>query len=197
METIKNPVVIYTETTPNPESMKFVANCMLTEPGTGAEYVNPESTGSSPLAAKLFQFPFVRNIFISGNFITLTKIDGLEWTDITTELRDFIRDYIAQGKRVFTSAPENSTEKSRIVNENTPEVLDQLEQKIVGILDEYIRPAVEQDGGAISFKSFKDGVVTVVLQGACSGCPSSTITLKAGIEGLLKRMVPEVESVVC
>lgn len=195
METTTRPIVVYTETTPNPATLKFVANIALTEPGVGTEFATPESSGSSPLASKLFQFPFVKNIFISGNFITLTKIEGLEWEDISAELRDFIRNYLASGKPVFSSIPGNVTERSRVMSDEEFKP-GSIEEKIVGVLDEYIRPAVEQDGGAISFKSFRDGVVTVVMQGACSGCPSSTMTLKAGIEGLLKRLIPEVESVV-
>jgi NFU1 iron-sulfur cluster scaffold homolog, mitochondrial len=193
MQTIATPISIYTEYTPNPQSMKFVANIMLVEEGKILEFSDPAKTKESPLANKLFQFPFVKSVFISANFVTITKIDGLEWEDIAVELKDFIRNYLISRKPVSESA---NTLEQKVVELNSPVASSPLDQKIIDILDEYIKPAVEQDGGAISFKSFDNGKVNVILQGSCNGCPSSTMTLKAGIEGLLKRFIPEVKEVV-
>ena len=196
METAQIPVEVYAESTPNPSTMKFVANKLLVENGNVVEYTDPAQTGDSPLAAKLFNFPFVEGLFLAGNFITVTKNDLVDWEDITLELREYISDYLRTGNSVFkvepgTSQPVSTTgEFKEVVPSNDTE------ERIVEILEEYIRPAVEQDGGAINFKSFKDGVVTVVLRGACSGCPSSTITLKNGIQQLFNRMLPEVKDVV-
>lgn len=191
----KRIITIYAESTPNPSSMKFVANTMLIE-GAPIEFTNASQTASSPLAKKLFQFPFVKGIFISSNFITLTKQDFVEWNDIILELREFLKTYLTEGNPVL--AEKVFTEKAAVVSSEKVEekITSEIDIKIAEILDEYIKPAVESDGGAITFKSFKDGVVTVILQGSCSGCPSSTMTLKAGIEGLLKRLVPEVKEVV-
>lgn len=200
--TLKTPVVIYAESTPNPVSMKFVANRMLVTDGATVQYLDPSETGTSPLAAKLFNFPFVKSVFISTNYITVTRHDSVEWEDITLELREFIRNYISEGNAVVTELPKIETAVDSSFKETTTVYSEHVapktvvETKIVEILEQYIRPAVEQDGGLITFKSFNEGIVTVVLRGACSGCPSSTITLKAGIEGLLKRMIPEVKEVV-
>jgi NFU1 iron-sulfur cluster scaffold homolog, mitochondrial len=193
MQTTATPISIYTEYTPNPQSMKFVANIMLVEDGKILEFTDQAQTKDAPLANKLFQFPFVKSVFISANFVTITKIDGLEWEDISVELKDFIRNYISSGKPVLGGT--NSLEQ-KVVELNSPVATSPLDQKIIDILDEYIKPAVEQDGGAISFKSYENGRVNVILQGSCNGCPSSTMTLKAGIEGLLKRFIPEVKEVV-
>lgn len=197
MEEIKNiPVEIYTEATPNPLTMKFVANKMLVE-GPGIEFTDTDKAKASPLAQKLFLFPFVTNVFLSANFITVTRTPVVEWDEIVAELRDFIKKYINSGEpllaaRIFTQKGEVMESVSSV----KPELVNEIDIKINNILEEYIRPAVEQDGGAIVFRSYKDGVVTVALQGSCSGCPSSRVTLKSGIEGLLKRMIPEVHSVV-
>ena len=204
METsTKVPVVIYAESTPNPSSMKFVADKLLINGGITAEYLNPAEAKGSPLAVKLFQFPFVKSVFISGNYITISKTEAVSWEDITLELRDFIRNFITEGniiinelppkKEVYTDSSFKRTE-SAYTDHAVPHT--ETETKIVETLEQYIRPAVEQDGGLISFKSFKEGIVTVILKGSCSGCPSSTVTLKAGIEALLKRMVPGVKEVV-
>jgi len=187
-------VTIYAESTPNPASMKFVASRMLIT-GNPVEFLNKSQAKNSPLALELFNFPFVKAIFMSSNFITITKTEIIDWNEIILEIREFLKDYLSTGKPVFSEAV--ITAKSQIVDEfQEPQLSSEIDIKIAGILDEYIKPAVEGDGGAISFKSFQNGIVTVVLQGACSGCPSSTMTLKAGIEGLLKRMVPEVQQVV-
>ena len=206
METKETPTTIYAESTPNPASMKFVANRTLLE-GSPIECTSIEQTKNSPLAAKLFQFPFVKGVFILNNFVTVTKSEVVEWNDIYLELREMIQNYLSEGNPVVTSGSETKSASANMVQteakqsgksltEDKPVLTSETDQKISGILDEYIRPAVEQDGGAINFKSFKDGIVTVVLRGSCSGCPSSTITLKAGIEGLLKRLVPEVKEVI-
>lgn len=203
METAtKIPVVIYAESTPNPSSMKFVASKFLIQEGATAQYLNISETKGSPLAARLFQFPFVKGIFISSNYITITKAEIVTWEDINNELREFLRNYLSDGNPVITELPQKEvytdssfkTTETAFTEHSVPK--NETETKIVEILEQYIRPAVESDGGLITFKSFNDGIVTVVLKGSCSGCPSSTVTLKAGIEGLLKRMVPGVKEVV-
>ena len=170
-------------------------NKLLVEGGAILEYTNPTESKGSPLAARLFQFPFVTNVFVINNFITITKADGIAWSDVMNELREFLKKYFEDGGEVLDAAPVIDIEQKEIKN-IAPTITSDIDMKIVEILDEYIKPAVEQDGGAITFRSFKDGIVTVALQGSCSGCPSSKMTLKAGIEGLLKRMLPEVVSVV-
>lgn len=203
MDTIvKKPIIIYAESTPNPSSMKFVANQLLVHDGATAQYLTKAETKGSPLAAKLFEFPFVKAVFMAANFVTITKMDAIQWEEVTFELRDFIRVYISEGNPVITELPKTEvaidntfTEKKEVYTEHAAPTTE-VEVKIVETLEQYIRPAVEGDGGSITFKSFIDGIVTVQLRGACSGCPSSTITLKAGIEGLLKRMIPEVKEVV-
>jgi Fe-S cluster biogenesis protein NfuA len=199
---VKRPTVIYAESTPNPSSMKFVANHLLINGGATAQYLSKEETKGAPLAAKLFEFPFVKAVFMAANFVTVSKTDAVQWEDITLELRDFIRVYISEGKEIITDLPKTEvavdntfTEKKEVFTEHVSPT-NEIEVKIVETLEQYIRPAVEGDGGSITFKSFKDGVVTVQMRGACSGCPSSTVTLKAGIEGLLKRLIPEVKEVV-
>lgn len=183
----KRPVHIYLEANPNPNSLKFVVNFMLTDDGISFDYPNQESTENSPLANELFNFAAVERVFIAANFVTVTKQGNVEWIEIQDFIRDHIKKYLESGK----AAVNVSFDKDPLFDENDSETV----KKIKGILDEYIRPAVEQDGGAIVFHSFQDGVVKVLLQGSCSGCPSSTITLKAGIQNLLTRMLPEVKEV--
>ncbi|WP_194775251.1 NifU family protein [Pararhodonellum marinum] len=183
----KRPVHLYLEANPNPNSLKFVANFMLVDDGVSFDYPDAESTENSPLAKELFNFAAVERVFIASNFVTITKSQSVDWIEIQDHIRDHIKKYFEAGK----SAVNLTFEKDPLFDENDSESV----KKIKGILDEYIRPAVEQDGGAITFHSFQDGVVKVLLQGACSGCPSSTVTLKAGIENLLTRMLPEVKSV--
>jgi Fe-S cluster biogenesis protein NfuA len=199
---LQKPVIIYAESTPNPASMKFVANRFLIPEGATVQYLNASETKGSPLAKALFLFPFIKGIFISGNYITLSKIEAVSWDDITLELREFLKTFLTDHSEVVTELPQaevhtdNSFQtKTSVFTEHTAPQTE-TEHKIVEILEQYIRPAVEQDGGLITFRSFIDGVVTVQLKGACSGCPSSTMTLKAGIEGLLKRLVPGVNEVV-
>jgi NFU1 iron-sulfur cluster scaffold homolog, mitochondrial len=191
----KIPVSFYIEETPNPNSLKFVSNIKLME-GAGIEFVFLQEAKYSPLAQELFKFPFVKSMFFAQSFITILKKDEFETLEVTIPLRDFLTDYFQNSKPVF--AQQIITQKSEIIEDAEVEdvLTNELDIKIVQILDEYIKPAVESDGGAIVFKSFKNGIVTVSLQGSCRGCPSSTMTLKAGIEGLLKRLMPEVESVV-
>jgi Fe-S cluster biogenesis protein NfuA len=184
----KRPVHIYMEANPNPNSLKFVVNFMLTDEGVSFDYPDQSSTDTSPLANELFNFAAVDRVFITSNFVTVTKKDNIEWVEIQDIIRDHIKKYLEAGKSAVVIA---SFEKDPLFNENDSETV----KKIKGILDEYIRPAVEQDGGAIVFHSFNEGIVKVLLQGSCSGCPSSTITLKAGIQNLLTRMLPEVKEV--
>jgi len=198
-ETKKLPVTIYAESTPNPAVMKFVANIGLLK-DVSVDYTSKAQAKGSPLAQKLFELPFVAQVFIAANFVSVTKNNSVEWESITLELRSFIREFLANGGEAVSELPEKKAEEvitpattASATSAKSDPVID---AKIIAILEQYIRPAVEGDGGNIQFKSFQDGKVNVVLQGACSGCPSSTITLKAGIEALLKKMVPEVQEVV-
>jgi Fe-S cluster biogenesis protein NfuA len=173
---------IYLESNPNPNSLKFVVNEMLIPEGMSFDFENPEKAADAPLAQELFMYPFVDRVFYMSNFITVTKKADVEWLEIQNVLKEHIRKFLESGKLILDIKNEVSAE----AGEETETV-----KKIKSILDEYIRPAVEQDGGAISFHSFTDGMLKVVLQGSCSGCPSSTITLKAGIENLFKKMMPD------
>ncbi len=189
---------MYAESTPNPTTMKFVANRILLEHGL-AEYTSMEEAKGSPMALALFKFPFVNGVFIQSNFITVLKSDMVSWQDVVLELREYVRDFLNDGGVVITELPDMSTvtQEQASVMAGHAEPASELEEQIITILEEEIRPAVAQDGGNITFKGFKDGVVSVVLRGACSGCPSSTVTLKNGIEALLKNRLPgEVTEVV-
>ncbi len=197
-ETKRVPVSVYAEMTPNPAVLKFVANKRLIEQDS-VEFKNIEEAQPSPLAVKLFHFPFVKEIFVSGNYLAITKYDIVEWEDITLEVRELIRDYISQGNPVLkvaiasTEASEEDIKPAPVAfhpEEKSPEEWDAIEQKIVSLLDDHVKPAVEQDGGNIKFLNYQEGVVKVLLQGACSGCPSSTVTLKQGIQSLLQEMLP-------
>jgi Fe-S cluster biogenesis protein NfuA len=188
-EMYKKQVHLYMEANPNPNSLKFVANYMLVEPGKSYDFPDVQSAHNAPLALELFRFDYVERVFYMSNFITVTKSAGVEWVEVQDEIRRFITAYLQEENPLLTN-PETDDESG-----NDP-AGNGLEDKIKGILEEYVKPAVEMDGGAIQFHSYKDGVVTLLLQGACSGCPSSTITLKSGIENLLKSMVPEVKEVV-
>lgn len=192
------PTYVYTEMTPNPASMKFVADRMLIEHGEIAEYNSMEETvGSSDLANQLFQFPFVKTVFVMSNFITITKIEGPEWYEIKDEIRSFIQKALMENQLAVQKAPEiKSTNKEATQMEQEEVVPSEFDDQIKAILDEYVRPAVEKDGGAIDFKSFSNGTVTVILKGSCSGCPSSTVTLKNGVQNLLQSMIPQVTEVV-
>ncbi|WP_115901768.1 NifU family protein [Tenacibaculum gallaicum] len=186
--TKKDAVEVYAEVTPNPAVMKFGTNKALTQ--TDVEFKNiEEASKSSPLAQALFSFPFVKEIFISENYISITKYDMIDWNEVYQEVRTFIRSYIQEGKKIITELPKQQTTQNVEVPK---ESLTDTETKIVDILDEYIKPAVASDGGNIAFQSYdaENKRVSVVLQGACSGCPSSTVTLKNGIETMLKEMLP-------
>lgn len=188
-------ITVYAESTPNPDAMKFVCNKGLVK-GNSVEFTNQDSAQVSPFATELFKFPFVTGVFISGNYVTITKIKGLDWNEIILELREFIKSYISSGKKILAERIETSGLSKAESNPLQKDTFSDIEIKIMETLDEYIKPAVEQDGGAIVFKSFNEGIVTVVMKGACSGCPSSAYTLKAGIEGLLKRLIPGVTEVI-
>jgi Fe-S cluster biogenesis protein NfuA len=175
-------ISIYLESNPNPNSLKFVVNEMLVPEGMTFDFPTPESANDAPLAQELFMYPFVDRVFYMSNFVTVTKKGDVEWVEVQSTLRDHIKKFLESGKLILDA----KTPEAAPVEEETDTI-----KKIKNILDEYIRPAVEQDGGAITYHSFNDGIVTVVLQGSCSGCPSSTVTLKAGIENLFKRMMPE------
>jgi Fe-S cluster biogenesis protein NfuA len=186
-------ISIYTEMTPNPETMKFVANKLL-YPGKSIDFPDVDSAKPSPLAIELFAFPFVKSVFIASNFVTLTKTPDTDWDDVKPSIRTFLKEYLEEGKAVI-----NEDEVVTVKQESTNIVLSEdgdVVKRIKELLENYVKPAVEMDGGAIQFKKFEDGVVTLMLQGSCSGCPSSMITLKAGIEGMMKRMIPEVNEVV-
>lgn len=189
MEATEKPIInIYTESNPNPNSLKFVVNFMLMPEGVSRDFPDKESASQAPLASALFEFPYVKRVFYMSNFVTVTKDDAKEWHEIKNEVLGFIKSFLEDGKQILT---ETEVEEDHKIQETDSDI----DARIKGVLDEYIRPAVEMDGGAITFESFQDGKVKVLLQGACSGCPSSTVTLKAGIENLLKRMVPEVQEV--
>jgi len=194
---VKSPVMLYTEQTPNPESLKFVTNRMLYANNT-ADFREEELARKwSPLAAELFEFPFVKGVYIANNFVTITKEFNYGWEDIMLNIKEFIKKYVEEDKAIVKEGFEEV--KREIEAKNMAEYSadnPEMAQKIKELIDTYVKPAVEMDGGNIEFKSFREGVVNVVMQGSCSGCPSSTVTLKAGIEGMLKRMVPEVKEVV-
>ena len=185
----KQPVTVYGETTPNPSALKFVVSKMLTK--NAIEFKNIDQTAASPLAKELFKFPYVKEIFIDENYISVTKYEINEWQEITLELRSFIKQYIENGGTVLdenyvaTVTAEETTKAKDFDN------LDVTSQQIINILEEYVKPAVQADGGNIAFDSYNenDKTVKVILQGACSGCPSSTFTLKSGIENMLKSML--------
>lgn len=190
------PYIVYAEETPNPASLKFVANKLLLVSGARAEYASLAETKDAPLAQALFNFPFVKRVFIASNFVSIVKTDAVEWEEIRDELRVFLTEYLNKGNAVITKLPQQEVAKDNTFKEtvsvNTQHVAptNEVETKIIEVLEQYIRPAVEQDGGLITFKELKEGILTVQMRGSCSGCPSSTMTLKAGIEALLKRLLP-------
>lgn len=191
--------MIYAEVTPNPATMKFVSNRDLVSDGKVFEYKSESDSEGSPLAQRLFTFPFVRGIFITQNFVSVTKMDGIEWEDIMLEMREYLSNYLNAGQPIFNENAEESKleiEKPLAGLSEHKKAEGPIEEQIIEILDDYVRPAVEGDGGAIHFKHYGEGKLTVELKGACSGCPSSTVTLKAGIQALFERMLPEVKEVV-
>ena len=191
----KSPVMLYTEQTPNPESLKFVTNRMIYK-GT-ADFREEELAKEwSPLATELFEMPFVKGVYICNNFVTITKEFNYDWADIMLKVKEYLKGYIGDEKPIIKDGFEDAMAKieeergaSYDYTENEAEIVKKIKDLIV-------KPAVEMDGGNIEFKSWDQGKVTLVMQGACSGCPSSTVTLKQGIEGMLQRMIPEVKEVV-
>jgi len=180
---------VYTESTPNPDTLKFVFNKMIA-PGESADFPTLEaaSNGHSPLAKNLYEFNFVNGVFIMNNFVTITRAPGVEWEEIVPMMKTFLKGYVEANEPVLLTKPEEFVAD---YGDDNP-IVSQIRE----ILDTYIKPAVETDGGMISFRDYTNGVVTVELKGSCSGCPSSTVTLKKGIEGMLTRMVPEVKEVI-
>ncbi len=187
-----NVVEIYTEMTPNPESLKFVTNQHIL-PNFQLDFRTKELASGSALAKMLFEIPFVNGVFIANNFVTVTKKAEYDWFEITPELKEAIKGFLQSGAKAVDDA---LLPKDILQSQNPSAANNDPEAKIKELLEKYVKPAIQMDGGHIEFKSFEQGVVRLSLQGSCSGCPSSTITLKSGIEGLLKRMVPEVEEVV-
>lgn len=185
----KTPITIYSESTPNPNVMKYVANKLLTS--KTAEFKNIDEAQASPLATALFELPFVKEIFIDENYISVTKFDRFEWVEIGNEIRSFIREFIANGGEVLDESKWVETPQKEQQEINNFENLDVTSQQIINILEEYVKPAVQADGGNILFDSFdaEEKRVKVILQGACNGCPSSTFTLKNGIENMLRQML--------
>lgn len=196
MEEPKVPVTLYAEMTPNPLTMKFVANKYLLLTEQTVEFKNlQEAKGYSPLAEALFEFPFVDGVFIAHNFVTVTKTDNVDWDFIVMELRDFIRNWIADGKDILVMMPKK--EEPKVADAPKKEFApSEYDEMIVALLHEYVKPAVENDGGAIDYVGFEDGVVTVEMKGSCAGCPSSTMTLKNGIQQLLSSNIEAVKDVV-
>ena len=183
----KNPITIYAERTPNPEVLKFVANRTLAN--TVYEFKNKSETVFAPLANELFNFPFVKEVFMNTNYISITKKNNYNWQEFSNELREFIRNYIENNKTIFKDEILQKKEQTNQLTEDRD--YSEIEKEIISILNEYIRPAVEGDGGNIAFDSYNidTKTVKVILQGACSGCPSSTVTLKNGIENMLREML--------
>lgn len=184
-------ITVYAEVTPNPSTMKFVASKKIV--GATYEFKNIDEARMSPLAMELFQLPFVKQVFIDENYVSVSKYEVAEWEDITLELRELIRNFIAEGKEIVlgnakATGKENTEEPTTV---KVADNLDDTSKEIIAILEEYVKPAVASDGGNILFKSYEEetGKVNVILQGACSGCPSSTFTLKNGIETMLKNMM--------
>jgi len=193
LKTGNTVVSIYTEMTPNPETMKFVANKLL-YPGKSIDFPDESSAGPSPLAKELFAFPFIRSVFIASNFVTLAKTPETNWDDVIPSVRQFLKEYLEEGRVVINEDQVVAAKESNIASADDTDVVVRIKE----LLENYVKPAVEMDGGAISFKGFtpETGTVSLMLQGSCSGCPSSMITLKSGIEGMMKRMIPEVKEVV-
>ena len=188
-KTKKQPITVYGETTPNPAALKFVVSKMLTK--NAIEFKNIDQTGASPLAKELFKFPYVKEIFIDENYISVTKYEINDWQEITLEIRSFIKQYIENGGTVLDENFIETVTAEETIKAKEFDNLDVTSQQIINILEEYVKPAVQADGGNIAFDSYNenDKTVKVILQGACSGCPSSTFTLKSGIENMLKSML--------
>jgi Fe-S cluster biogenesis protein NfuA len=171
--------------------MKFVANKLL-YPGKSIEFQDVASATPSPLAVELFTFPFIRSVFIASNFITLTKTSGTHWDDVIPSIREFLKEYLEEGKAVINEDQVVARNDNNNISSSDTDVVVRIKE----LLENYVKPAVEMDGGAISYRGFENGTVSLMLQGSCSGCPSSMVTLKSGIEAMMKRMIPEVKEVV-
>jgi Fe-S cluster biogenesis protein NfuA len=206
MDKKKIPTAVYAEMTPNPATMKFVADRLLITGGLQVEYKSAQDAkGSSALAEELFHFPFVKGVFISSNYVTITRDDSLDWDMIVMQLREYIREWLMENEIAVSTIPASlmSRETQQIIadsdsntlsiskSENTIFAPSEFDEEIIFLLNEYVRPAVEQDGGAIDFVGYDNKKVYVNMRGACSGCPSSTATLKGGIENLLKAKLPD------
>lgn len=189
-ESSKTPITVYAEATPNPESLKFVVNKLLVR-AHSFDFESLEKSAKSPMATELFEMGFIKRVFIANNFVTITKVEDKMWVELIPTIRKFIKDFLESGKQMFSD--DISYEDS---NYSIDDDDDEIVVKIKELLEQNIKPAVEMDGGAIDFNKYEDGVVSLTMKGACSGCPSATVTLKAGIEALLKRMVPQVTEVV-
>ena len=192
------PVSVYAESTPNPSTMRFVSSRLLVQDGRLLEFGTPaETTAVSPLAEHVFNLPFVTGVFISSNFISVTRNNSITWDLVQLELREYIQEFLnTDGRVVYEDAPAQALADANERASSHADAKGPEDEKIIRILEEYIRPAVEADGGHIAFRSYDEGVVTVSLRGSCSGCPSSLVTLKQGIENLLKHEVPGVREVV-
>jgi NFU1 iron-sulfur cluster scaffold homolog, mitochondrial len=190
--TTEKYITVYAEATPNPDSIKFVLNMELLPAGYNFDFPDVQAAQESPLAAMLFKFSFVKGVYISQNFVTVSKHTDNMWAELIPIIRTFLKEYIQAGDPIISAKMQEDYAPSETEVHDENETVAKIKQ----ILAESIKPVVEMDGGNIEFKSFEEGIVTVALRGSCSGCPSSTITLKAGIENLLKRMVPDVKEVV-
>lgn len=193
----KSPVMLYTEETPNPEALKYVTNRMLYR---GIADFNEKEMAAewSPMANSLMELPYVKSVYFNNNYVTITKEFNYEWAEVMLKLKEFVKNYIEQGGVVVKEGFAEYAEKVA-AEQNATQFSGEdgdIARKIKELIDMYVKPAVEGDGGNIEFKSYEKGKVYVIMQGSCSGCPSSTVTLKSGIEGMLKRMVPEVQEVV-
>jgi len=200
------PTSLYAEMTPNPAAMKFVADRALITGGMQIEYRSKaEAKGSSPLAEELFNFPFVTSVFISGNYVTVLKDESLGWEMIVQQLREYIREWLMDNEVAVSAVTAELLDRTKNISEGKEEKnanvsstdysgfeATEYDDEIRFLLHEYVRPAVESDGGAIDFMAYKDKRVYVQLKGSCSGCPSSTATLKGGIENLLKAKMPDI-----
>lgn len=196
------PMSVYAEMTPNPATLKFVANKLIVNGEFMAEYLHrADVQGTAPLADKLFEFPFVKSLFFAGNFVAVTKTDDIAWDYITMELREFIQDFLRTNEWAVVKEPvllkkeneQSSDALTGALDHNQPK--GDIDMQIITLLDEYVKPAVERDGGAILFRSYDNGIVKLAMKGACAGCPSSKLTLKSGIETLLKQHINEVQEV--
>jgi Fe-S cluster biogenesis protein NfuA len=196
MEQKTVPFIIYAESTPNPSTMKFVANKYLVPEEVTFESEDPNNNDLSPLAQNLFNFSFVKKVYIANNFVSITRTDVIEWEDVVHEIREFVGAFLNKGGVAYRIGltPDNNnnaSEASFTAMSGHNDAKNDIEKNIIAILDEYVKPAVENDGGAILFDSYDAGKVNLILKGSCSGCPSSTMTLKAGVENLLKQMMPD------